>query len=57
MEQNCKDCQVPFTLSEMEIVHFQSLRDKDGNPLSTPKRCKECRRKRRAEREKNEGNN
>ena len=37
----CKDCGRPFTLTEGEVKRYEGK----GFPL--PKRCKECRKKRR----------
>ena len=41
LEQKCKECQKPFVISENDKRHFLN------NGLSLPKRCWECRDKRR----------
>lgn len=41
----CRDCNAPFFLSENEALFFAQ------RGLDSPKRCKACRLKRRAERQ------
>ncbi len=44
----CKDCKTEFTVTEGEALYFGQ------RGLELPKRCKQCRAARRAERERDE---
>ena len=43
----CKDCPTIFTVTEGEQEFLAKHFDSMGKPLSTPKRCKPCRNKKR----------
>ena len=46
--QKCKDCGKEFEITEGELDFYASQTDPSGNPFSLPKRCKECRVKKKA---------
>jgi hypothetical protein len=46
-ERHCRDCQKPFTITMGEKQYLEERFDEFGNRLSLPKRCKDCRMKRR----------
>mgnify|MGYP003288395466 CR=1 FL=1 len=46
-ERNCRDCHKPFVITQGEKAYLEERFDELGNPLALPKRCKECRFKRR----------
>ena len=43
----CKDCQKVFTLTHGEVQFFSTKTDDKGEPLVLPKRCPQCRQKKR----------
>ena len=51
MEKNnvyiCKDCSKDFALTEGEIKFYSTSLTDDGRPMSLPKRCPLCRRKKK----------
>ena len=50
MEQikTCVDCGNKFKITDEDAARITSFLDQEGQPLTLPKRCIDCRRKRRA---------
>ena len=46
-----KDCPNSFVLTAGEQEFYASKKDENGQPFNPPKRCAECRAKRKAQRE------
>jgi len=44
---NCRDCPSTFVFTAAEQERFAKTTTEDGSPLSPPKRCAECRQKKR----------
>ena len=57
MELKCQDCRNSFEFTDGERRFYENFKDEEGNPkpLSIPKRCKECRVKKKARIEGNGG--